>query len=130
MNDRELSTVSGLIANINQRLDDLKTSQPFGGDALTVNEYEHQLANDNTVVYHLKLTPTNTRLGVLPSKLELRWTNTNDQSQAVTNFTVTQGYPNDGSFLWVINGGHSNNFDTYVTLQYIGPGTVTLTRVA
>lgn len=129
MNDRELSTVSGLIANINQRLDDLKTSQLFGGDALTVNEYESQLSNDNTAVYHLKLTPDDAQLGVLPSKLELRWTNTNDQSQSVANYTVRQGYPNDGSFLWIINGGHGNNFDTYVTLQYIGGGTVTLTRV-
>ncbi len=127
--NREFSTISGLIADINTRLDDLKTSQPFGGDALIVNEYQAQLSNDNVATYRLTLSPTNENLGVLPSKLFLRWTNDDMQSQALSDYYIVQGYREDGIFEWIIDGGGLNGFNTSIILQYIGSGNVTLKRV-
>lgn len=128
--NREEETIVSLIGEINQKLDDLKTAQIFGGDALIVNEYDAELSNDASATYSLTLTPGNRDLGVLPSRLDLRWTNTNMNSQATNNYFAYQVYRSDGVFEWRIEGGHINDYDTYLTLQYLGDGTVNLTRTA
>lgn len=128
--NREEQTIVGLISEINQKLDDLKTAQIFGGDALIVNEYDTILSNDASATYSLTLAPTNPELGILPNRLDLRWTNTNMNSQATNNYFAYQVYRGDGVFEWRIEGGHTNDYDTYLTLQYLGEGTVNLTRIA
>lgn len=127
---RTLSTLTNIINDCELRLEEAKEAQFFGGDALQLNEYDAQLSNDASATYSLTLIPVNRDLGVLPSKCELRWTNTNMNSQAVQNYFCYQVFRNDGVFEWYITGGHANDFDTYLTLQYIGDGTVNLTRVA
>lgn len=127
--DRDETNVVDIVNNIIAELNELKTDQVFGGDAIVANEFDAQLSNDASVIYSLTLTPANLDLGVLPSSLELRWTNTNMHSQSTTNYVVSQVYRSDGVFEWKIEGGHINDYDTYVTLQYIGDGMVELTRV-
>ena len=124
---RNLPLLTTLINEIFEWLNEEKTEQFFGGDALKVNEYTAQLSNDASSTYTLTLAPK-TELGVLPSSLSLKWVNPNQQSQSVDNFFSYQVYRDDGIFEWLIDGGHINNFDTYVSLQYIGDGEVTLTR--
>ena len=126
---RDLPTITGLINQIYQWLNEEKTEQFFGGDALKVNEFTAQLSNDTSSTYSLTLTPKS-ELGVLPSSLSLKWVNPNRQSQSVDNFFSYQVYRSDGVFEWLIDGGHINDFDTYVSLQYIGDGEVNLTRVS
>lgn len=128
--DREPTNIAELVAQINEELNDSKTDQVFGGDALIVNEYDAQLSNDASATYSLTLTPSDSSLGVLPSRLDLRWTNTNMSSQATNNYFAYQVYRSDGVFEWRIAGGHVNDYDTYLTLQYLGEGTVNLTRTA
>lgn len=128
--DREPTNIAELVAQINEELNDSKTDQIFGGDALIVNEYDAQLSNDASATYTLTLTPNNPDLGVLPSRLDLRWTNTNMNSQATNNYFAYQVYRSDGVFEWRITGGHVNDYDTYLTLQYLGEGIVNLTRTA
>ena len=127
--NRRVPGVTDIVSELLLSQDESKTEQFFGGDALKVNEYDAQLSNDSSVVYSLKLTPSNPELGVLPSSLDLRWTNTDINSQATTNYYASQVYRSDGVFEWRLNGGHSNDYDTYLTLQWIGAGTVSLTRL-
>ncbi len=126
---RRTSDITDIVSELMLAQDEAKTEQFFGGDALKVNEYDVQLSNDASVVYSLTLTPDDPELGVLPSSLDLRWTNTNMNSQATTNYFASQVYRADGVFEWRIDGGHSNDYDTYLTLQWIGAGAVKLTRL-
>ena len=127
--DRTPSDLAGIIATAERDLNELKELQIFGGDALIVNEYSAQLSNDASATYQLTLTPSS-ELGVLPSSLMLKWTNTQIAGQASTNYFVSQVYRDDGVFEWRITGGRVNDFDTFVSLQYLGEATVNLVRVS
>lgn len=127
--DRTPSDLAEIIATAERDLNELKELQIFGGDALIVNEYSAQLSNDSSATYQLTLTPSSD-LGVLPSSLMLKWTNTQVAGQASANYTVFQVYRDDGVFEWRITGGHINDFDTFVVLQYLGEATVDLVRVS
>ena len=78
----------------------------------------------------LTLTPADPTFGVLPSKAELSCTNTNMSTQLSNNWFINPVYRTDGVFQWQLLGADLQDYDTYVTLQYIGDGTVTLTRVS
>ena len=127
--DRTPSDLAEIIATAERDLNELKELQIFGGDALIVNEYNAQLSNDASATYQLTLTPSSD-LGVLPSSLMLKWTNTQIAGQASTNYFVSQVYRDDGVFEWRITGGHINDFDTFISLQYLGDATVNLVRVS
>ena len=127
--DRTPSDLAEIIATAERDLNELKELQIFGGDALIVNEYSAQLSNDASATYQLTLTPSSD-LGVLPSSLMLKWTNTQIAGQASTNYFVSQVYRDDGVFEWRITGGHINDFDTFISLQYLGDATVNLVRVS
>ena len=127
--DRTPSGLAEIIATAERDLNELKELQVFGGDALIVNEYSAQLSNDASATYQLTLTPSS-ELGVLPSSLMLKWTNTQIVGQASTNYFVAQVYRDDGVFEWRIAGGRVNDFDTSISLQYLGEATVNLVRVS
>ena len=127
--DRTPSDLAEIIAAAERDLNELKELQIFGGDALIVNEYNAQLSNDTSATYQLTLTPSS-ELGVLPSSLMLKWTNTQIAGQASTNYFVAQVYRDDGVFEWRITGGRVNDFDTFISLQYLGEATVNLVRVS
>lgn len=127
--DRTPSDLAEIIAAAERDLNELKELQIFGGDALIVNEYNAQLSNDASATYQLTLTPSS-ELGVLPSSLMLKWTNTQIAGQASANYTVFQVYRDDGVFEWRITGGRVNDFDTFISLQYLGDATVNLVRVS
>lgn len=127
--DRTPSDLAEIIATAERDLNELKELQIFGGDALIVNEYNAQLSDDASATYQLTLTPSSD-LGVLPSSLMLKWTNTQIAGQASANYTVFQVYRDDGVFEWRITGGRVNDFDTFVVLQYLGEATVNLVRVS
>lgn len=127
--DRTPSGLAEIIATAERDLNELKELQIFGGDALIVNEYSAQLSNDASATYQLTLAPSS-ELGVLPSSLMLKWTNTQIAGQASTNYFVAQVYRDDGVFEWRITGGRVNDFDTFVSLQYLGEATVNLVRVS
>lgn len=127
--DRTPSDLAEIIATAERDLNELKELQIFGGDALIVNEYNAQLSNDASATYQFTLTPSS-ELGVLPSSLMLKWTNTQIAGQASTNYFVFQVYRDDGVFEWRITGGRVNDFDTFVSLQYLGDATVNLVRVS
>ena len=127
--DRTPSDLAEIIATAERDLNELKELQIFGGDALIVNEYSAQLSNDASATYQLTLAPSS-ELGVLPSSLMLKWTNTQIAGQASTNYFVAQVYRDDGGFEWRITGGRVNDFDTFISLQYLGEATVNLVRVS
>lgn len=128
MINRDVDDLAEQVAQIQLDLEELKTKQLFGGDALVVNEYETALSDDLSVDYTLTLTPDDPTLGVLPSTVELKWTNNNMNSQATAGYYVYQVYRDDGVFEWRISGGHSDYFITYLLIQWIGKGTVSLVR--
>lgn len=127
--DRTPSDLAEIVATAERDLNELKELQIFGGDALIVNEYNAQLSNDASATYQLTLTPSS-ELGVLPSSLMLKWTNTQIAGQASANYTAFQVYRDDGVFEWRITGGRVNDFDTFISLQYLGEATVNLVRVS
>lgn len=130
MIDRNPDNIVEQVAQAKLDLQELKELQFFGGDALTVNEFEAELSDDTSVEYSLTLTPDDPTLGVLPSAVELKWTNTNMNSQAMVGYYVYQVYRDDGVFEWRISGGHSDYFITYLLIQWIGSGTLNLERVS
>ena len=127
--DRAPSNIADIIATAERDLNELKETQIFGGDSLVLNEYSAQLSNDASATYELTLTPSSD-LGALPSSLMLKWTNEQAVGQASSNYATFQVFRDDGVFEWRITGGHINNFDTYLVLQYLGDAEVTLERVA
>lgn len=127
--DRDYATITDLISAAQTDLEELKEAQFFGGDALIVNEWTEKLSNDSSVNYRLTLTPDDPKLGVLPSTPQLMWTNPNASGQSAQNYYCNPVYRTDGIFEWVLVGGHVDNFDTYLKLQYLGKGTVELRRV-
>lgn len=125
---RGIDSLTEQVSDLQRNLEELKELQYFGGDALVVNEYEAELSDDLSADYTLTLTPDDPSLGVLPSAVELKWTNTNMNSQATAGYYVYQVYRDDGVFEWRISGGHSDYFITYLLIQWIGKGTVSLVR--
>ena len=128
MFNRSEDSLADQVAELQLNLEELKTRQFFGGDALIVNEYEAELSDDPSADYTLTLTPTDPELGVLPSTVELKWTNTNMNAQATAGYYVYQVPREDSVFEWRITGGHSDYFITYLLIQWIGKGTVDLIR--
>ena len=129
MFNRDQDDIAEQVKQAQLDLQELKSLQYFGGDALIVNEFEAELANDSSMEYSLTLTPENPDLGVLPSTVELKWTNTNMNSQAMAGYFVHQVYREDGVFEWRIVGSHSDYFTTSLLIQWIGNGVVELERV-
>ena len=127
--ERDSDGIVELVCQLERDLEELKSAQIFGGDALIVNEFSDALANDASATYSLTLTP-DSELGCLPSKLYLKWTNNDPTGQALANYYANQVFRNDGVFEWVITGGYISPFDTSLVLQFIGSGTVELTRTA
>lgn len=125
---RSVDSLTEQVSDLQTNLEELKELQYFGGDALVVNEYEAELSDDFSADYTLTLTPDDPELGVLPSTVELKWTNSNMNSQAMVGYYVYQVYRSDGVFEWRISGGHSDYFITYLLIQWIGKGTVELVR--
>lgn len=125
---RSVDSLTEQVSDLQTNLEELKELQYFGGDALVVNEYEAELSDDFSADYTLTLTPDDPGLGVLPSTVELKWTNSNMNSQAMVGYYVYQVYRSDGVFEWRISGGHSDYFITYLLIQWIGKGTVELVR--
>lgn len=125
--NRESDSITDMVAKIEQNLKESKEYQFFGGDALIVNELDEALADSNNVDYTLTLVPEN-EMGVLPSGVELRWTNLNISDQSSETYSVRPVYRDDGVFEWVIKGGTYYGWTTYISLQWIGRGTATLTR--
>lgn len=119
-----------MVANLGQDMDESKATQYFGGDALIVGEYSAILSDDMATLYRLTLSPDDQKLGVLPSSLELKWSNTQLTGQSMSNYVVWQVFRNDGVFEWRIEGAHVAEFTTSIVLQYIGKGTATLTRIS
>lgn len=126
--NRESDSITEMVAKIEQNLKESKEYQFFGGDALIVNELDEALADSNNVNYTLTLVPEN-ETGVLPSGVELRWTNPNISEQSIETYSVRPVYRDDGAFEWVIKGGTYYGWTTYISLQWIGRGTATLTRI-
>lgn len=129
MERSNLSAVD-MVAGLGQDMDESKATQYFGGDALIVGEYSAVLSDDLSTLYQLTLSPDDPKLGVLPSSLELKWSNTQLTGQSMSNYVVWQVFRNDGIFEWRIEGAHVADFTTSLTLQYIGKGTATLTRIS
>ena len=128
--DRSAENIAEQVSRLQSDLEELKSTQFFGGDALIVNEFEAVLANDSSMEYSLTLTPSNPSLGVLPSAVELKWTNPNMNSQATVGYYSHQVYRTDGVFEWCIVGSHSDYFTTSLLVQWIGKGTINLERVS
>lgn len=120
---RDSGNLAELIAMAERDLEELKTTQIFGGDALAVQEFIAPLGKEHS--YKLTLTPQ-TKLGVMPSKCDLIWENKDNNSQMLSNFNISQVYREDGIFEWYILGGGSGQFDTQIRLEYIGHGSVLL----
>lgn len=129
MEARGESSIVDMVVGIERDLEELKNAQVFGGDALILNEYSEKLSDDLSATYKLTLAPSS-ELGVMPSVLYLKWTNTQIAGQASANYYVSQVYRDDGVFEWRITGGRIDDFDTSVVLQYLGLGTVKLERVS
>lgn len=125
--DREAGTVTGIVADLQNDVDESKSTQFFGGDSLNINEFRTALAGELTTTrYKLTLTPTDPKLGVLPSTLEFIWDNTSQTGQAITNYYAWQIFRDDGVFEWRIEGSRVADFDTAMVFQWIGKGTVNL----
>lgn len=125
---RNSDSITDIVAQIERNFNEAKEYQFFGGDALVVNELDEALTETSNVDYILTLTPEREN-SVLPSGLELRWTNLDLNTQSTTSYTVRPVYRNDGVFEWVIRGGNYYGWTTYISLQWIGKGTATLTRL-
>ena len=125
--DRETANVTSIVAGLQTDIDESKSTQYFGGDSLTVNEFRADLIGDvSTTRYRLTLTPADAKLGVLPSSLEFIWNNTSQTGQAVTNYMAWQVFRDDGVFEWRVQGSRVADFDTSMVFQWIGKGTVSM----
>lgn len=127
--NREDEDVAEIISQCQQDLEEIKTAQIFGGDALQLHEFDQKLPRGFSMEMMLTLTPADPVVGVLPSNAELRWTNTNMSTQLSNNWFINPVYRTDGVFQWQLLGADLQDYDTYVTLQYIGDGTVSLVEV-
>ena len=127
--NRESDSITDIVAQIRNNLIEAKEYQFFGGDALIVHEFDEELTTDANAKYTLTLAPDND-IGVLPSGVELRWTNLNISNQSMEQYNVRPVYRADGVFEWIIRGSTYQGFTTYISLQWIGKGTATLTRIS
>ena len=127
---RDDDSIAELVVEAERNLQELKSLQIFGGDALKVQEAVFDLVNDSSTTYTLTLQADDPAVGVLPSKCELLWDNPNTNSQMMSDYTISQVYRGDGVFEWYIVGTNILDLEVKVRVQYIGKGTATLTRVS
>lgn len=128
--ERSDTDVISVVNQLQDETDESKSTQYFGGDSLVVNEFSAVLSDDDSTLYKLTLTPDDTRLGVLPSSLDLKWNNNEQTGQSMSNYVVWQVFRNDGVFEWRIEGAHVVDFTTSLSLQFIGKGTAELERIS
>lgn len=128
--DRSDMDVIGVVSQLQDEVDESKSAQYFGGDSLVLDEFTAQLADDNSTLYRLTLTPDDPELGVLPSSLDLKWDNTAQTGQSMSNYVIWQVFRDDGVFEWRIEGAHVADFTTSLSLQFIGKGTAELERIS
>lgn len=128
--DRSNIDVIGVVSQLQDEVDESKSTQYFGGDSLVLDEFTAQLADDNSTLYRLTLTPDDPKLGVLPSSLDLKWNNFAQTGQSMSNYVIWQVFRDDGVFEWRIEGAHVADFTTSLSLQFIGKGTVELERIS
>lgn len=128
--DRSDIEVTGVVSQLQDEVDESKSTQYFGGDSLVLDEFTAQLADDNSTLYRLTLTPDDPELGVLPSSLDLKWDNTAQTGQSMSNYAIWQVFRDDGVFEWRIEGAHVADFTTSLSLQFIGKGTAELERIS
>lgn len=125
---RETKDISEYTADILRDLDEVKTSQPFGGDAIVCSSFTQLLVSgDDMAEYRLLLTPTNPKLGVLPMMPELIWQT--DDPYALRYWMVTQEWRDDGVFEWYIYG-FEGEVPVSINLQWLGGATAELVRIA
>lgn len=128
--DRSAIGVTGVVSQLQDEVDESKSTQYFGGDSLVLDEFTAQLADDNSTLYRLTLTPDDPQLGVLPSSLDLKWDNAAQTGQSMSNYVIWQVFRDDGVFEWRIEGAHVADFTTSLSLQFIGKGTAELERIS
>lgn len=128
--DRSDIGVTGVVSQLQDEVDESKSTQYFGGDSLVLDEFTTQLADDNSTLYRLTLTPDDPELGVLPSSLDLKWNNFAQTGQSMSNYVIWQVFRDDGVFEWRIEGAHVADFTTSLSLQFIGKGTAVLERIS
>lgn len=128
--DRSDIDVIGVVSQLQDEVDESKSTQYFGGDSLVLDEFTAQLADDNSTLYRITLTPDDPELGVLPSSLDLKWNNFAQTGQSMSNYVIWQVFRDDGVFEWRIEGAHVADFTTSLSLQFIGKGTVELERIS
>lgn len=128
--DRSDMDVTGVVSQLQDEVDESKSTQYFGGDSLVLDEFTAQLADDNSTLYRLTLTPDDPELGVLPSSLDLKWDNSAQTGQSMSNYVIWQVFRDDGVFEWRIEGAHVADFTTSLSLQFIGKGTAGLERIS
>lgn len=128
--ERSDATVIGIVSQLQDEVDESKSTQYFGGDSLIANEFSAILSDDASTLYKLTLTAEDTQLGVLPSSLDLKWDNPEQTGQSMSNYVVWQVFRNDGVFEWRIEGAHVADFSTSLSLQFIGKGTAILERIS
>lgn len=124
--ERSSSDLVEMISAAMRDIDDAKAYQSFGGDALIVHERTERLSNAARARYRLRLAPLNDKLGVLPSAVDLRY-EAPQGTYILANYFQTPIYREDGVFEWLIDGTRMNDFDTYLTVQWIGPAAYQLT---
>lgn len=128
--ERSDATVIGIVSQLQDEVDESKSTQYFGGDSLIVNEFSATLSDDDSTLYKLTLTADDPQLGVLPSSLDLKWDNPEQTGQSMSNYVVWQVFRDDGVFEWRIEGVHVADFTTSLSLQFIGKGTAVLERIS
>lgn len=128
--ERSGSDVISVVNQLQDEVDESKSTQYFGGDSLIVDEFTAELSDDDSTLYKLTLTADDPQLGVLPSSLDLKWDNPEQTGQSMSNYVVWQVFRDDGAFEWRIEGAHVANFTTSLSLQFIGKGTAELERIS
>ena len=127
---RDDDSIAELVVEAERNLQELKSLQIFGGDALKVQEAVFDLVNESSTTYTLTLQADEPTVGVLPSKCELLWDNPDTNSQMMSDYAISQVYREDGVFEWYIVGTNILDLEVKMRVQYIGKGTATLTRVS
>lgn len=125
---RNETNVVDLVANAIRDLEELKSSQFFGADALKVNEWSGDISSSGSTIklIKIKLTPTN-NMGCLPVSVSLKFTPPSGEENArKPPIKITPKY-SSSNFEWQ---GYYTDYIGYGTLsvlvQWIGEGTVIL----
>lgn len=110
-----------MVTQIEEDLEEIKTSQIFGSDSMHINSWSSDLSTNAT--FRVTLTPTADSRGVLPVEISMQ-SNPNYSYGAQPPSPV---YRFDNIFQWDVIG---DSFDKpKVLVRWIGKGTVTIQRI-